>query len=72
MSSPSQTTTHTASPSEAKPWVKPLVGHSGCGLTLHKHQETGHFFVRKTAASAAYNKRLQRQCSKQRRFLGRR
>ena len=46
--------------------VKELSGHSGCHLNLYK--KAGVFFLRKDAGSVDYNKRLKKQCAKQRAF----
>lgn len=47
-------------------FIKPLTGHSGCGLNLYKCQDT--VFLRKDSGTPDYNKRLKKQFIKQNRF----
>ena len=47
-------------------FIKPLKGHSGCGLNLYKQDNK--FFLRKDAGNALYNKRLKKQYIKQNKF----
>ena len=47
-------------------FVRTLTGHSGCQLNLYKNADT--FFLRKDAGVISYNKRLKKQCAKQKWF----
>lgn len=46
--------------------IKPLTGHSGCGLNLYKKDDT--LFLRKDSGAPDYNRRLKKQYIKQNRF----
>lgn len=48
--------------------IKDLGGHSGCKILLL--EENNIYFVRKFSASVDYNKRLEKQCIKQEKFVG--
>lgn len=47
-------------------FIKPLTGHSGCGLNLYKQERT--IFLRKDSGTPDYNRRLKKQYIKQNRF----
>jgi len=47
-------------------FIKPLSGHSGCGLNLYKQDNS--VFLRKDSGSPDYNRRLKKQFIKQNRF----
>lgn len=47
-------------------FIKPLTGHSGCGLNLYKLNET--VFLRKDSGNPNYNRRLKKQFIKQNLF----
>lgn len=48
-------------------FIKPLTGHSGCGLNLYKQNET--VFLRKDSGNPNYNRRLKKQYIKQNKFI---
>ena len=47
-------------------FIKPLKGHSGCGLNLYK--QNNKLFLRKDAGNSLYNRRLKKQYIKQNKF----
>ena len=47
-------------------FIKPLKGHSGCGLNLYKQNDR--LFLRKDSGNPAYNQRLKKQYIKQNKF----
>ena len=48
-------------------FIKPLTGHSGCGLNLYKKDDK--LFLRKDSGDCSYNRRLKKQYIKQNKFF---
>lgn len=48
-------------------FIKPLAGHSGCGLNLYKQNNM--LFLRKDSGNSSYNRRLKKQYIKQNKFF---
>lgn len=48
-------------------FIKPLTGHSGCGLNLYKKNDM--VFLRKDSGTPEYNRRLKKQFIKQNKFV---
>ena len=47
-------------------FIKPLIGHSGCGLNIYKENDI--VFLRKDSGNLEYNRRLKKQYIKQTKF----